>query len=102
MSAAATEETLTAAGERPSQRPLILRFCRSPPPRRDLLVGVDDDETMTEAQIDAEFERTQPIGNAINALAQAELAVAAVDELPPDVQTHLDQMLRDGPGQAND
>jgi len=63
---------------------------------------VDDDETMTEAQIDAEFERTQPIGNAINALAQAELAVAAVDELPPDVQTHLDQMLRDGPGQAND
>ncbi len=57
---------------------------------------------MTEAQIDAEFERTQPIGNAINALAQAELAVAAVDELPPDVQTHLDQMLRDGPGQAND
>ncbi len=40
-----------------------------------LLVGVDDDETMTEAEIDAEFERTQPIGNAINALYRAELAL---------------------------
>lgn len=52
-----------------------------------------DDETMTEAEIDAEFERTQPIGNAINALARAELAVAAVEELPPDVAARLDQML---------
>ena len=26
-----------------------------------LLVSVEDDETMTEAEIDAEFERTQPI-----------------------------------------
>ncbi|MGB3605343.1 MAG: hypothetical protein WBA38_17530 [Gordonia sp. (in: high G+C Gram-positive bacteria)] len=54
---------------------------------------MDDDETMTEAQIDAEFERTQPIGNAINALAQAELAVAAVDELDPTVAARLEQML---------
>lgn len=30
---------------------------------------------MTEAEIDAEFERTQPIGNAINALYRAELAL---------------------------
>ncbi|WFN93797.1 hypothetical protein [Gordonia sihwensis] len=52
-----------------------------------------DDETMTEAQIDALFERTQPIGNALNALAQAELAVAAVDELPPEHQARLDQVL---------
>lgn len=36
---------------------------------------MDDDEAMTEAEIDAEFERTQPIGGAINALTEAELAV---------------------------
>lgn len=56
-------------------------------------MGVDDDETMTEAEIDELFERTQPIGNAINALARAELAVAAVDETPPDVAARLDQIL---------
>ena len=56
---------------------------------------MDDDETMTEAQIDAEFERTQPIGNAINALAQAEGIIAAVDEMPSGVQAHLDWVLRD-------
>ena len=43
--------------------------------------------------IDAEFERTQPIGNAINALAQAEGIIAAADELPPDVAARLDQIL---------
>ncbi|WP_161895226.1 hypothetical protein [Gordonia spumicola] len=53
-----------------------------------------DDEMMTEAEIDAEFERTQPIGNAINALAQAELAVAAVDEMPPDVAVRVGDTLR--------
>lgn len=58
-------------------------------------MGVDDDETMTEAEIDELFELTQPIGNAINALARAELAVAAVDEMPYGVQAHLDRMLRD-------
>ena len=36
-------------------------------------------------------ERTQPIGNAINALAQAELTVAAVDEIPPEHQALLDR-----------
>lgn len=54
---------------------------------------VDDDETMTEAEIDELFARTQPIGNALNALAQAELAAAAVDELPPEHQARLDQVL---------
>ncbi len=51
---------------------------------------VDDDLTT-----DAEFERTQHIGNAINALAQAELAVTAVDELPPEVAVRLDRVMRD-------
>lgn len=60
--------------------------------------SVDEDEGLTEAAIDAEFERTQWIGNAINALAQAELAVAAVDELPPDVVTRLDRILGDAFG----
>ena len=55
----------------------------------------NDDEQMTEAEIDAEFERTQPIGNAINALAQTELAVAVVDEIPAAVQSRLDQVLHD-------
>ena len=54
---------------------------------------MDSNETMTEAEIDELFERTQPIGNAINALAQAELAVATVEELPPHVAARLDQML---------
>mgnify|MGYP007030430428 CR=1 FL=1 len=40
---------------------------------------MDDDETMSEAEIDELFERTQPIGNAINALYRAETIVAAVD-----------------------
>ena len=53
---------------------------------------MDDDEQMTEAEIDELFERTQPIGNAINALARAELAVAAVDELDPTVAARLEQI----------
>ena len=36
----------------------------------------DDDENLTEAEIDELFEATQPIGNAINALAQAEVVLA--------------------------
>jgi len=59
---------------------------------------VDDDEQMTEAEIDELFERTQPIGNAINALAQAELAVAAVDELDPAVAARLEQIQREALG----
>lgn len=53
----------------------------------------NDDETMTEAEIDAEFERTQPIGNAINALAQAELIVGVVDEIPAEHQERLGRVL---------
>lgn len=53
---------------------------------------------MTEAEIDELFERTQPIGNAINALAQAELAVAAVDELDPAVAARLEQIQREALG----
>ncbi|GAA4741738.1 hypothetical protein GCM10023217_07570 [Gordonia alkaliphila] len=48
---------------------------------------------MTQAAIDAEFHATRGIGNRINALAQAELAVAAVDELPADVQERLDRAI---------
>lgn len=40
-----------------------------------VLEGVDD-EQMSEAEIDAEFERTQPIGNAVNALVRAEGIIA--------------------------
>ncbi|HNP55917.1 MULTISPECIES: hypothetical protein [Mycobacteriales] len=55
-----------------------------------------EDEDMTEAEIDALFRATQPIGNAINALAQAELIVAAVDDgIPPHVRARLDATLRD-------
>ncbi|WP_454165374.1 hypothetical protein [Gordonia iterans] len=48
--------------------------------------------------IDDEFTRTQRIGNAINALAQAELAVAAVDELDPTVAARLEQIQREALG----
>ena len=54
----------------------------------------DDDADLTPEEIDAEFERTQPIGNAINALAQAELAVAALDELSSEDQIRVDRALR--------
>lgn len=63
---------------------------------------MNDDEPMTEAAIDAEFERTQGIGNALHALAQAELAVASVDEMPRRVQERLDQVLRGILGQVGD
>ncbi|WP_156150515.1 hypothetical protein [Gordonia sihwensis] len=46
---------------------------------------------MTEAEIDELFRATQPIGNAINALAQAELIVAAADGVPVDMQARLDE-----------
>ncbi len=48
-------------------------LCRAPSPLST--DHVDDDEDLTEAEIDAEFARTQPIGNAINALYRAELAL---------------------------
>ncbi len=54
---------------------------------------MDDDDALTDSEIDAEFERTAYIGHAINAIAQAEDAVAAVDELPADARARLDQIL---------
>lgn len=51
---------------------------------------------MTVAEADELFERTQPIGNAINALAQAELVVeAATTTIPPAVRARLDATIRD-------
>lgn len=51
-----------------------------------------DDETMTEAEAAELFERTQPIGRAINALAQAELALATVNELDQITKARLEQI----------
>lgn len=48
---------------------------------------------MTDAEADAMFEATQPIGNAINAIAQAELTVAAVDEIPAEHRRRMDRAL---------
>lgn len=53
-------------------------------------------DDLTPEEIDALFRATQPIGNALNALAQAELIVAAVDDnIPPEVRARLDATLRD-------
>ncbi|GAA3045010.1 hypothetical protein GCM10010528_25360 [Gordonia defluvii] len=58
---------------------------------------MDDDETMTEAEIDELFARTQPIGNAINALYRAEqiIAEAVADSLSPEVPARIDQVIAD-------
>lgn len=50
---------------------------------------------MTPEEIDAEFEHTAPIGRALNAVAQAELAVAAVDEVPPAIAVRLNEILNE-------
>ena len=51
---------------------------------------------MTEAEIDALFEQTQPIGNALNAVYQAELIVAAAaTSIPATVRARLDAVIRD-------
>ncbi|MFT4086196.1 MAG: hypothetical protein QM658_03425 [Gordonia sp. (in: high G+C Gram-positive bacteria)] len=75
-----------------------------PQPYRTLFndrVGDNGDESqLTEAEVDALFEATAPIGRALNALAQAELAVAAVDELDPETEARLDEMLRKVIGEA--
>lgn len=56
---------------------------------------MDEEDDLTPEEADALFEQTQPIGNALNALAQAELVVAAVDEsIPPHVRARLDATLR--------
>lgn len=41
--------------------------------------------------VDAEFERTAPIGHAVNALSQAEDAVGS--PIPPDVADRLDALI---------
>ncbi|WP_454164315.1 hypothetical protein [Gordonia iterans] len=53
-----------------------------------------DDEEMTDAEAEELFGQTQPIGHAIYALAAAELTVAAVDDLPPEVSVRLEQIRR--------
>lgn len=54
-----------------------------------------DEDDLTPEEIDALFEQTQPIGNALNALAQAGRIVAAVDDsIPPAVQARLDATIR--------
>lgn len=70
--------------------------------RPRLRAVVVDEAGLTPEEIDAEFERTAYIGDAINALAQAEDVVAAVDELPPEVEARLDRILRNALGQASD
>ncbi|WP_147283581.1 hypothetical protein [Rhodococcus sp. AG1013] len=61
----------------------------------------------TKVEIDVLFKRAQSIGNAIHALAEAELIVAAVDAPAPDTQAKLSQILRraieeaDGRGQGS-
>lgn len=53
-----------------------------------------DDETA--------FEQTQHIGSAIHALAEAELAVAAVEDLRPDAADRLDRIMRDVQSRLDD
>ncbi len=60
-----------------------------------------DDETMTEAEIDAEFERTQPIGNAINALYRAEQIMAEVLDTI-DKESTMSQPIPPPPDWASD
>ncbi len=53
-------------------------------------------DDLTPEEIDELFERTQPIGNALNALAQAELVVeAAATPIPAAVRARLDAVIRD-------
>lgn len=61
-------------------------------------VGEEDD--LTEAEADEAFQRTQPIGNALYALAEVELVVAAVGEADPDTAARLEQIRRAVLGEA--
>lgn len=67
------------------------------------LVTEDHDEELTEQEIDALFEATQPIGNAINALVQAEAVLyeaaaragrASINEPIPPVPDWAGEVLR--------
>ncbi len=53
-------------------------------------------DDLTPEEIDELFERTQPIGNALNAVAEAELVVeAAATPIPAAVHARLDAVIRD-------
>ncbi|GAC78787.1 hypothetical protein SAMN04488550_2915 [Gordonia malaquae] len=57
---------------------------------------MDEEDDLTPEEIDALFEQTQPIGNALNAVYQAELiVVAAATPIPAHVRARLDATLRD-------
>lgn len=53
-----------------------------------------DDEDLTDDEIDREFARTQPLGDAIGALVEAELVVAAAGDLDVDAAARLDRIRR--------
>jgi hypothetical protein len=53
-----------------------------------------DDHDSTQDAIDEEFARTQHIGDAIGALAAAELAVAAAGDLDSATAARLEQIRR--------
>lgn len=54
-----------------------------------------DEDDLTPEEADALFEQTQPIGDRIRVVAEAELIVAAVDDIPPEVRARLDATIRD-------
>ncbi|WOC14334.1 hypothetical protein [Gordonia sp. MP11Mi] len=55
-----------------------------------------DEDDLTPEEIDALFEQTQPIGDRIRVVAEAELIVESVDDgTSPAVQARLDATIRD-------
>lgn len=53
-------------------------------------------DDLTPEEADELFEQTQPIGNAIRAVAEAELIVeSAATSIPAAVRARLDETLRD-------
>lgn len=50
-----------------------------------------------ESDIDAEFARTQRIGNAINALARVEAALVLLEYPAPDLGEFIDSLLDGNP-----
>lgn len=57
---------------------------------------MNEEDDLTPEEADTLFRATQPIGNAIHAVAEAELVVeAAATSIPPHVQARLDETIRD-------
>ncbi len=57
---------------------------------------MNKEDDLIPEEADTLFRATQPIGNALNALAQAELIVeTAATSIPPHVRARLDATLRD-------